>query len=114
MPKQKPRRKALVHRIQHIDIEFTQRGQKRRLLRVQRYREPVQVKDIDLSRNPEKVSLLILRNKYGDRLEVFYYKNNPKKGFFSLNGEVIGLNKYDWRRIQSALMKLGKNLGLLK
>lgn len=112
--KHKPRVKAITHRIENLDIEFTQRGKKRRLLRVQRYRKPIKVKDIDLSKNPEKESLLILRTAFGDRLEIYTYKNNPQKFFISINGEFVGLKHFKWREIQSAFMKLGKKLGFLK
>lgn len=112
--KTKPRIKAIEHRVSSLDIEFSQRGKKRRLLRIQRYREPVKIKDIDLTPNPEKLTFLLLRNKYGDRLEIFVYKNNPKKGFISLNGQVIGADKFKWRECASGIMKLGKFLGVLK
>jgi len=112
--KKKPRTKAIEHRVENVTIEFTQRGEKRRLLRVQRYRKPIQIKDIDYSKNPEKLSFVVLRNKYGDRLELFMYQNNPEKAFFSLNGEVIGLTKWEWGKLMSALYKWGKKIGRLK
>ena len=112
--KKKPRLKAITHRVEHMDIDIKQRGQKRRLLRVQRYRKPINIKEIDLTRNPDKITFIILTNKFGDRLELFAYKNNPKKGFFSLNGEVMGADNLKWRRIQRGIMKMGKFLGVLK
>ena len=112
--KPKQRAKAITHRIENLTIEFTQRGNKRRLLRVQRYRKPLKVKDINLSKNPEKESILILRTVFNDRLEIYTYKNNPQKFFISINGEFVGLKHFKWREIQSAFMKLGKNLGFLK
>jgi len=112
--KKKQRVKALTHRVESIDIEFTQRGKKRRLLRVQRYRKPVKIKDIDLSKNPDKISFLVLRTVFNDRLEIFAYKNNPQKFFVSINGEFVRLKHFKWREIQSAFMKLGKYLGFLK
>ena len=112
--KKKPRIKAICHRIDNMTVEFKQRGTKRRLLIVQRYRKPIKVKDIDLTPNPEKETYMVLTNKYGDRLEMFGYKNNPKKCFISLNGEVIGADNLNWRRINKGLMKMGKKLGILK
>ena len=112
--KPKPRIKAITHLVQHLDIEFTQRNKERRLLRIQRYKQPVKIEDIDLTKNPDKITFLILRNKYGDRLEMFAYKNNPEIAFFSLNGQVIGANKFKWREIQSGITKMGKFLGVLK
>lgn len=110
----KPRTKAIEHSVENITIEFTQRGRKRRLLRVQRYRKPVKIKDINLSKNPEKDSILVIRTSFGDRLEIYTYKNNPQKFFISINGEFVGLRHFKWREIQSAFMKLGKKLGFLK
>ena len=66
------------------------------------------------TKNPNLVLLLKLTDYANSTLRVFYYKNNPKMGFISLNGQLIRLNKHNWREIQGAFMKLGKNLGLLK
>ena len=112
--KQKQRTRAIEHRIENLNIEFTQRGQKRRLLKVQRYKNPVKIRDIDLSKNPDKILFMSLSNKYGDVIQIFAYKNNDKMGFFSLNGEVFGATVFEWRPIQSGIMKLGKYLGVLK
>jgi hypothetical protein len=111
--KQKQRIRAIEHRIENIDIEFTQRGQKRRLLRLQRYRKPLTIKDIDLSKNPDKITFAALINKFGDRMEIFAYKNNDKNGWIALNGEIFGVEIWEWRKIQSGITKLGNYLGVL-
>ena len=64
--------------------------------------------------NPNLVLLLKLTDYANSQLRIFYYQDNPKMGFISLNGQLIRLNKHNWREIQGAFMKLGKNLGLLK
>ena len=66
------------------------------------------------TQNPNLVLLLKLTDYTNSVLRVFYYKNNPKMGFISLNGQLIRLNKHNWREIQGSFMKLGKNMGLLK
>ena len=64
--------------------------------------------------NPNLVLLLKLTDYANSTLRIFYYKNNPELVFISLNGQLIRINKYNWREIQGAFMKAGKYLKLLK
>ena len=73
------------------------------------------IKDVDLTeKNPEKETLLIMRSRYGDRLSIWIYKNNPEIGFISLNDEMFPADKYELRKFQSGFMKLGKKLGYFR
>jgi hypothetical protein len=111
--KRKQRLKTVVHRIDSLTLDFTQRGGKRRLLRVQRYRKPLKIDDIDLSKNPEKLSFAILSNQSG-RLEIYSYLNNTENVFLSVNGQTVRAEGYEWRKIQSGITKAGKYLGVLR
>ena len=66
------------------------------------------------TKNPNLVLLLKLTDYANSVLRVFYYKNNPELVFISLNGQLIRINKHNWREIQGAFMKAGKYLKLLK
>ena len=66
------------------------------------------------TKNPNLILLLKLTDYANSVLRIFYYKNNPELIFISLNGQLIRINKNNWREIQGALMKAGKYLKLLK
>lgn len=115
MRKKKQRPRALVSYINNLNIDLTTtKGKKHRLLQIQRYKKPLKVKDIPLTKNKEKTTYFLHKTAYGDRIEIFTYRNNPQKFFISLNGQFVGLKHFKWRELQSAFMKLGKNLGFLK
>jgi hypothetical protein len=89
-------------------------GKPRKIITMRRYREPIIYEEQDLTKNPEKIVFAIITDGCGNRLELFGYKNNPEKAFFSLNGQIVRAEVWEWRKIQSGIMKMGKFLGVLK
>jgi hypothetical protein len=89
-------------------------GKPRKIITMRRYRNPLIYQEQDLTKNPDKIVFAIITNEFGDRLELFAYKNNPEKAFISLNGQVMGATPRKWSEIQSGITKMGKFLGVLK
>jgi len=111
-PKKRKPSKPIIHAVQHLDIDIKQRGEKRRILRIQRYKQPVLITDIEIEKNPDKISFGVIRNDYGDRLELFAYKDNPETVFISLNGNYLALDKHKLREMVSFLTKGAWFIGL--
>lgn len=105
-----PRRKSLREEI----FEVTIKGEKYMMHFTLDEKGQPKAEVTPLEKNAEKISFGIIR-KFQSRLEgCAYRKDLALKCLLFLNGEWIIIDRVNWRRLMSIIMKMGYFLGITK
>lgn len=81
---------------------------------MRQYKKPLTLNVETLKHNPNKISYIKFHTEHG-YVELFSYEGKEEQtAFLLVNNDFARLNKWEWGKLQSGIMKMGKKMGWLK